>query len=123
YSVLTASLTVGTIAGAALMGTRGLGTRRGQGVIWGITGVGLGLAAVGLLRSAIAAAAAMAASGLCLAVSQVSSEGLFQTRVPDRLRGRVFAVRRSLSTGAAPVSLALVGAMTGVAAPHVLLTA
>ncbi|HEX6987985.1 MAG TPA: MFS transporter [Bacillota bacterium] len=122
YGVLTVSLTVGTIAGAALMSARGRGIRRGRGVIWGITGVGLGLAGVGLAGSAPVAAAAMAACGFCLAVAQVSSEGLFQTRVPDRLRGRVFGVRRSLSTAAAPLGLALGGALAGVAAPHLILT-
>lgn len=122
YSVLMVALTVGTILGATLMGTVGRGARRGPGVIWGITGVGLGLTLLGLAGSVLTATAAMAFTGISVAVAQVSSEGLFQTRVPDRLRGRIFAVRRSLSTAAAPISLALVGAAAGVVAPHLTLT-
>ncbi|HEY8418454.1 MAG TPA: hypothetical protein VIK93_10530 [Limnochordales bacterium] len=60
-------------------------------------------------------------TALCVSVVNVCSAGLFQTLVPTEMQGRVFAVRSSISQAAAPVSLALVGAVSSTIAPHTLL--
>lgn len=69
----------------------------------------------------VPAFAAFVVVGAAVSVVNVCSNGLFQTHVAKEMHGRVFAVRSSVAQAAAPVSLALVGALSAAVAPHVLL--
>lgn len=118
---LMSGIPAGMMAGAMLMSVIGPRLRRGPSVIWGIAAVGLTLVAASQLRSPTAAFGALAAAGACVSVVGVSANGLFQTLVPKEMHGRVFAVRSSVAQAASPLSLALVGALSGAVAPHTLL--
>lgn len=113
----------GTLAGALIISAVGSRLRRGLGVVWGITVVGLLLAAVGQTQSLWVAVAAFAAMGVAISVVNVCSSGLFQTLVPQEMQGRVFAVRSSIAQAASPVSLALVGAVSTAVPPHLIILA
>lgn len=123
FGLLLSSMTVGTLAGAMGMSVVGARLRRGPGIIWGVAVIGLALAAVGGLTSPTPAAAAFVVMGMALSVANVCSSALFQTRVPKDMQGRVFAVRSSISQAAGPLGLALVGALSAVVAPHMILLA
>lgn len=116
--VLMTGLPAGTLAGALLISAIGARLRRGLGVLWSITAIGLALAAISQLRSLALAVATFALMGVALSVVNVCASGLFQTLVPKDMQGRVFAVRSSIAQAASPVALALVGAISSAVAPH-----
>lgn len=119
--LLMSGLSAGTVAGALAMSVAGSRVRRGFAIIWGIAGTGLMLAILSQLRSAVAGLGAMALMGAAVSVVNVCSSGLFQAYVPKEMQGRVFAVRSSVSAAASPLSLALVGAVSSLLAPHTML--
>lgn len=121
--LLMTGFPAGTLAGALIISAVGSRLRRGLGVVWGITVVGLLLAAVGQTQSLWVAVAAFAAMGVAISVVNVCSSGLFQTLVPQEMQGRVFAVRSSIAQAASPVSLALVGAVSTAVRPHLIILA
>ncbi|MFS8628579.1 MAG: MFS transporter [Limnochordales bacterium] len=121
--LLMTGFPAGTLAGALIISAVGSRLRRGLGVVWGITVVGLLLAAVGQTQSLWVAVAAFAAMGVAISVVNVCSSGLFQTLVPQEMQGRVFAVRSSIAQAASPVSLALVGAVSTAVPPHLIILA
>ena len=118
---LMSGLSAGMIVGATLMSIVGPRLRRGPSVIWGIAAIGLILATISQLRAVTHAFGAFVVIGVALSMVNVCSNGLFQTFVPKEMQGRVFAVRSSIAQAASPISLALVGVISAVVAPHILL--
>lgn len=121
FGLLSPALPVGMMIGAVAIGNWGGRLRRGLGVIYGITGIGFGVALLALATGLPAAWGAMALMGLCLAFGQVSSNGLFQVRVAPEMLGRAFAARRAMSMATAPLALLLTAVLSRELAPHVIL--
>lgn len=119
--ILMSGISAGMVAGAVVMSVIGARVRRGIGVIWGITAVGLCLAAASQMKAVPPAFAAFALVGVGVSLVNVCSNGLFQTLVPQEMQGRVFAVRGTIAQAATPLSLALVGVASATIAPHTLL--
>jgi MFS family permease len=105
-------IAVGGVAGAVC--TTRLVDRIGRRrvLLGGYAGGGASLALMAVLPNACLGAAAWAVLGLCLAASNIAGSLLYQTVVPDRLRGRAASASRALGWGLAPVG-ALVGGLLG----------
>lgn len=121
FGFLLVGLPAGTMLGAVVISVVGSRLRRGWGIISGIATLGLMLVVISQVTSALLAIGAFVVMGVALSVANVCANGLFQTRVPKEMQGRVFAVRSSMAQAASPISLALVGAMSVVVAPQTIL--
>ena len=112
FGLFTASLAVGGILGAVCAARFISGIGRRAVLLGGYTCGGSGLALMALLPNAYLGAVVWAVVGLCLALTNIAGSLLFQTMVPDHLRGRASAAFRALGWGLAPVG-ALVGGLLG----------
>lgn len=114
YGVLLAGLGAGSLVGALGM----LLTRRRppEERTFAVTGlaVGLAIAAMGLSRSLVPAAALYGAAGGMSLINAVAAATLVQRLVPDRLRGRVFGLSSGFNHLAAAVSAVLIAAVIGI---------
>jgi MFS family permease len=109
YTALVVTLSAGMLVGslaAPVLARRPL-------VLWTAV-IGAGFAAAGLLP-AIAAGAALVCGGVAIAAANTSLLTLFQGRVPEDMRGRVFGVLGAASEGLRPAGLFLAGPLLGVA--------
>jgi len=114
---------VGAVAGGLALGIWGGGRRGRDGqaarripIILGFTLLqGVTLLLGGLRPNALLVAAAMSIALFALPVIRGSSEAIWQSKVPQDLQGRVFAIRRMI----AGVAFPLAGASAGVLADRV----
>ncbi|MGE5675697.1 MAG: MFS transporter [Mycobacterium leprae] len=107
YGTMVIALPMGALAGSTLASRFGNRIRRGQGVIWGIVTIGGCVALFAASRNLPMAMSSLFLIGVGMAVANISSTGIFQTRVPQSMQGRVFAIRRAMALMASPVALLL----------------
>lgn len=113
YGMLFTALTLGGVAGAALVPHLHLEDRPFRKLLWSFGLSGVPLAALGLGHSAPLALAAMFVCGALLDVVGITTTTTLQRSVPGEVLGRVFAaVNVSAALGALPVLAGLAG-LTG----------
>jgi len=86
-----------------------LAKRTGLVLVLAIMGIGLSIAAIGLVASPVAFLGGAFAMGFAVILANVASQSMWQREVPEELRGRVFATRTALSSGLRPLGLAASG--------------
>lgn len=112
YGFLLATLALGSLLGALLLG--GIAVRRHVGslLFGGIAGLGALIAVLGLLTDPWLAFPAFFGFGLTLVVANLPLQALPQARVPEHLRGRTIATMMAILTIPQPVGALLAGALT-----------
>lgn len=101
--------TSGAVLGSVIVSAWGGPRHKVRGIMLGIAVSGIGLAAAGLAESLVLV---ICAAFLIFAVTPVvntASQVVWQTKVPTGVRGRVFAVRRTIAQAIAPVAVILTG--------------
>ncbi|HPC83708.1 MAG TPA: MFS transporter [Thermoanaerobaculaceae bacterium] len=109
YGVLLAGAGLGAVVGALAAATRPASVPAVRINLAGLAGVGLGLVALGLVRSVAGATALMAVLGLAVAVQMSTTNGFLQVSAPPALRGRVVGIYIWLFAGLAPLGGLLAG--------------
>jgi MFS transporter, DHA3 family, macrolide efflux protein len=109
YGFLGASVAIGTIIGAAIVGK--LDTRRSTGkyLLGGAAAIGAAILGLGLTNSVPLALGVALALGVVLSITNIPISVLLQAKVPGRLRGRVGAAAGSLIIVTGPVGAAFAG--------------
>ncbi|MCB1162425.1 MFS transporter [bacterium] len=100
---------IGMLAGSLLMSLWGGPRRKIHGVLGFMVLTGLGVALVGLRPSPLLVTAGFFTAMLFAPVVNGSSQAIWQRKVPARIQGRVFATRRMVSLGMAPLAYLLAG--------------
>lgn len=112
YGLLLASLAVGTLVGALLLGAIRTREHVGPLLFVGIAAVGAALVPLGLERTALLALPTAFVLGLGLATANVPISTLFQVRTPDHLRARSLALLFAVLVSPQPVGSILGGLLT-----------
>jgi len=99
----------GLLAGGFVMSVHGGPRRRMHGVLGFGLLYGVGFLLVGLGRSIAAIAAASFLLMLSVPLINGCSQAIWQSKVPPRLQGRVFAVRRMIAQATLPVAFLIAG--------------
>lgn len=121
YSLLLTSIAVGSVLAGILVGALGERAAKGRMVIVGFVGMGLSLAAAGLVTDPVLAMAAFFFTGAFNMVFIIPTVTLFQERTPQRLMGRVVSSRQALVFGSIAASMALSGLLAGIIGPALVL--
>lgn len=102
---------LGVIAGGLILGAWGGFRRRIVTVLVGAAGLGLGILLVGIapVRAFWMALAGMFLAAALYSMCTAGALALLQTLVPPELQGRVLTLVVSLSTGVAPLGMAVAG--------------
>ncbi len=108
---LDAGWGVGVVAGGIILSLWGGFRRRVQTLLAGITGMGVGILAIGL---APASAFPLALAGILLAgfmnsLTNGPMQAVMQAQVAPEMQGRVFTLTSSVSSAAMPLALAIAG--------------
>ena len=103
YGVLVATIAVGTIVGAGVVGKINARRSVGKLLLGGGVGIGALLVGFGLVTTILPAVGVAVTLGVVLAVTNIPISVLIQARVPGRLLGRVGAVLGALIGGAGPL--------------------
>jgi hypothetical protein len=114
---LYSSFSLGSIAGAAWIGRRGLLRRRGRLVYRALVLVGLMTLALGLPIGIYGSAAAIFLLGMALAIGNLVWTQIVQAYVPAHVFGRVSSITLLASTSLLPLGVALAGWATDWAGP------
>jgi hypothetical protein len=114
---LYSSFSLGSIAGAAWIGRRGLLRRRGRLVYRALVLVGLMTLALGLPIGIYGSAAAIFLLGMALAIGNLVWTQIVQAYVPAQVFGRVSSITLLASTSLLPLGVALAGWATDWAGP------
>jgi hypothetical protein len=114
---LYSSFSLGSIAGAAWIGRRGLLRRRGRLVYRALVLVGLMTLALGLPIGIYRSAAAIFLLGMALAIGNLVWTQIVQAYVPAHVFGRVSSITLLASTSLLPLGVALAGWATDWAGP------
>lgn len=112
YGVFTGALATGGLAGAVMSARFVAVLGRRTVMLGGWLGFSLAMMAMGTLPSVWTAVPALGLVGLCITASNIAGTPFVQLVVPERLRGRVSAVLRTVGWGLAPLG-ALLGGMLG----------
>ncbi len=113
FGVLGSAQSAGILGGSLLLASfPRLVTRAGLSVILFTVAIGLAVAAFGLIPTPIAYVIAIAAAGFLMIMIGVAGQSIWQTEVPDQVRGRVFAARMAMGSGLMPLGLALAGPLS-----------
>jgi predicted MFS family arabinose efflux permease len=113
YGFLGATIAIGTIIGAIVVGK--LDTRRSSGtfVLAGGAAIGAVILTMGVTTSVPFALGEVLALGIVLSITNIPISVLFQAKVPGRLRGRVGAASSSLILISGPIGAAFAGTLAG----------
>jgi DHA3 family macrolide efflux protein-like MFS transporter len=109
YGFLGATLAIGTIIGAALVGKLNLRNSSGKYVIVGGAVIGASIAALGLSSTIPVSLAVVLVLGIALSIANIPISVLLQARVPPRLMGRVMAAALSLILAGGPFGALFAG--------------
>ena len=112
YGVFMATVAVGGVVGSVFASRLVGAVGRRFVMAGGYAGMGVCSALMGLFPQVWIAGAAWGLLGFCMTTSNIAGSLLFQTAVPDRLRGRVSAAFRTVGWGLAPLG-ALLGGFLG----------
>jgi MFS family permease len=102
-------LSVGSLLGALLMGSIGAVRHRLAWIFPPILVIGMMTVLLPLVRIFPFSLGFAFFIGFCLPVANITSNTIFQERVPDNLRGRVFGTRNTIAQGLTPLSMVLGG--------------
>lgn len=108
---LVGSIGVGALGGAMFLATRRSVRGLGKVIVRAVTGFGVGLIGLGLVRSQGMAMAALAVSGFGLMVHMASSNTILQTLVDPDKRGRIMSLYAVAFMGTAPLGSLFAGAL------------
>lgn len=122
FGLLATAISVGMLIGGLLTASVKRFKYHGRGIIWGIVVLGGALLMFGISRHLILSMGMLTVVGAAAAVTNVLSMVAFQTRAPNEMQGRVFAVDQAVSSSLEPIALAAVGGLlTIIAAPMLIL--
>lgn len=109
YGLFTSSFSLGMMAGSVFMGSRSREPKDRRLVMLGSSlFLGLGFIVLGLSSSYVLSLAIVMIQGIMIMIFGIHNTTLYQKRVPEHLRGRVFSIRILLAQSGMPV-----GAMVG----------
>ncbi len=109
YALLLTAVAIGSVVGGLAVGLLGERFAKGPMIIAGFVGMGLSLAAAGLVRDPFVAIGLFSFVGLFNMLFIIPTITLFQQRTPQVLMGRVVSSRQALVFGAIATSMALSG--------------
>ena len=109
YALLLTGVAVGSVVGGLAVGAIGDRVAKGPIIIAGFIGMGLSLAAAGLVTNPFVAIALFTFIGVSNMLFIVPTITLFQQRTPQRLMGRVVSSRQALVFGAIALAMGLSG--------------
>ena len=114
FGLMEASISAGFVIGGVASGF--IKARRvGLFIIWPIVVGGLAMATAGLSRSLPLTVAALAVTGINLAVCNIFLVLIFQTRVEPSVQGRAFGAMGALGGGLRPIALAVTAPLIALA--------
>ena len=111
YGFLGATVAIGAIVGAVLVGKVEVRSRVGRVALFGVAVGGVNVVLLGLTHSIPFALAESFTFGILLSVINVPIFAAIQAKVPARLMGRMMAAFTSLIMAAAPIGAFFAGAM------------
>jgi MFS family permease len=121
YAWMLGAIAVGSVVGGLTIGSIGDRLPKGPMVIAGFIGMGLSLAAAGLVTHPLAAIGLFFVVGLTNMLFIIPTITLFQQRTPGRLMGRVVSSRQALVFGAIAASMAGSGLLAETIGPGLVL--
>lgn len=113
FGILEAAIGAGYLVGSLAMAAAGERVRKGLAMTAGIAVLGAGLAAVGAIDQFVLALVPFTALGIADAIALISIDTYFQQAIPERLRGRVWGVRFTLTQSVYALSVLAGGAAAG----------
>lgn len=115
--LLYAAPAMGAIAGALTSGWVRHVRHQGKAVLWSVAVWGLAIAAFGVTRSFPLALGFLGLAGAADVISAVFRSTILQSRVPDRLRGRLSAIHISVVVGGPRLGDFEAGAVAALVSP------
>jgi MFS family permease len=112
FGALLSSLGAGLVIGVLVVNAVHARFSFERSVRWSITGLGIGLALLGLVPSVIWACVLMVVIGIIAGYIQVLVSTWLQTKSNPQMRGRVMSVVMLSAYGLTPLSFVLTGALT-----------
>jgi MFS family permease len=109
YALLLTAIAIGSVVGGLAVGGLGDRFRKGPMIIAGFVGMGVFLAAAGLVTDPFVAIGLFSFVGLFNMLFIIPTITLFQQRTPQVLMGRVVSSRQALVFGAIALSMGLSG--------------
>jgi MFS family permease len=123
YALLLTGVAVGSVVGGLVVGAIGERVAKGLLIIAGFVGMGLSLAAAGLVTDPFVAIGLFSFGGLFNMLFIIPTITLFQQRTPGMLMGRVVSSRQAFVFGAIALSMGLSGGLSEVVGADVVLVA
>jgi len=114
FGTFEAAIAVGYLAGSLVLAALATRVRKGLVMTIGLAVMGGSLVAVALADGVWQACLPFAVFGLANAAALIAIDTYLQEIVPERLRGRVFGARLTLTQGTYAVSVLIGGALAGV---------
>ena len=111
FGFMEAALAAGFLAGSLTLAILAKRLSTGRLITWGLVGVGIGFALVGLAGSLPAVLVMFVVVGLADAAFLVSVDTYLQRIVPEAIRGRVWGVRFTLTQSAYAIGVLVAGAL------------
>jgi hypothetical protein len=121
YALLLTAIAIGSIVGGLAVGAIGERFPKGPIILAGFIGMGLSLAAAGLVRDPFVAIGLFSFVGLFNMLFIIPTITLFQQRTPQVLMGRVVSSRQALVFGAIAMSMGISGWLSEQLGPDVVL--
>lgn len=121
YAFLLTAVAVGSVVGGLVVGAVGERVPKGPLIIAGFVGMGLALAATGLVTDPFVAIGLFSFVGLFNMLFIIPTITLFQQRTPGVLMGRVVSSRQAFVFGAIALSMGLSGWLAEVVGADVVL--
>lgn len=116
YGALLAVLAVGEVIAVVLAGTLVIRVALGTLICAAQAGAGAALLLVFTSSSIVVVALGLALFGVCSAPMTIWAQTLRMRIIPERMRGRTFALLRMIMQGGNPIGGALAGALAGAVA-------
>jgi len=104
---IVAAIGMGTIAGSSLLTVWGGPRRKVASILVGTAGFGVGVATAGIYPSLVFTSLGFFIMGAASAFSVGLNRAIYQERTPNKLLGRVFSVRVTLSVSAQALGMLL----------------
>ncbi len=121
YAFILAAIAAGSVVAGLTFGAIGDRAPKGLVVIIGFIGMGLSLAAAGLVDQLWVAMILFFVVGMTNMLFIIPTITLFQQRTPGRLMGRVVSSRQALVFGAIALSMGVSGVLTEAIGPSMVL--
>lgn len=111
YGLFTSSFSIGMLLGSLVTGTRQEPKDRRKVILRAMLGIGVFMALLGTASSFPLAVLFVAGSGFSVIMINVNNTTMYQRKVPDEIRGRVFTVRILLAQAGMPLGAIAGGAL------------